>query len=324
MVNLNDLWMRPFEDLGPCRDEDGHLVRGSDPELLREDGQWYLFHTFGPAVPGAPGGTYPGIYCNRGKDLQSGYSRPRLIFRPTGGHASAGVETFSADYVPAMSGWIGMCHVYAAGKTDSRLRAIYTRTLAELFEAHDPIDLEPDHHGLPAQYDWEAQRVSEAGVCWSRSFNALAVTYSGMSEPPAQRWSTAMMASPDGGLHWHKPMTPFAVPPRTFEEGQGINAYSHSTLAEDPRHPRVLHCITTASGNVSADQKGLVQWVFHEGLWHRAPHLLVNSADLGVNHVGGPSLRWDVEGERWMMAAHADGGPQGLPRHSRILVENDS
>lgn len=321
MVKLEDLWMREFEDQGPILTEGGTLVRGSDPEIQYENGRWVHFNTFGPTDPAL---SYsPGIYVTTSPDLLTGWKRPRVIHNPVAhrseltGRDLHAFETFSTAFVPAAGRWVAMMTAMGPGHQNPVIVPAVASELTGDWKLAWDYTIEPEHN-------WERKRFGESGICWSDSFGVLCMTYGGRSYPPLEQWATGFMASPDAGQSWIRQPEPFAKPDGYFHETGVINAMSHSTCAEDPRHSYVLHCITTHSGSVGLDQKGLIQWVFFEGAWHRRPGFLAQPALMDMTHIGGPSLLWDGTERRWVLAIHADARERGIRRHTRVLKEKQT
>lgn len=335
MVDLDKLWMRPLVDKGVMRNEVGHVIRGADPEIKFEDGEWHLFHTWGPTNPLLPGGRSPGIYLATSSDRQRGFTRSVKIMEPDHEIGEEGYETFSCDWISPASHWYGLIMKYALHREDTRLVPVIAESLKGPWTILD-------EHAIRPQFDFEMKQISEPGIIWSEAFDdfgMLISVWAGESPVPATRWSTSWMTSVDFGQNWYRTAVPFARPPNTNQDGSGINAYSQSALIEDPRYPGVLHCLTSESGKVGLDRKGITQWVCRphiDGLtWHKNPNLLIKPLDIsdfeddGWGHIGAPSLQFDYDtGKFWMAATAHDNkkGADGRPRvrsHLRILEESD-
>lgn len=317
MVDLAELWMRKFEDQGPLLDVRGNQIRGSDPELLQGDnGRYYRFGTFGPTHPAAPGGSSPGIYVNVSDDLRTGYTRSeRTNLVPDRSRGERGIETFCATWLDSAGLYYGLITVYEERGRNDRIVPVVSRP-----SQFPGVWSRLDEDAVWPRYEWEQGRFGENGIVALRR-QLLVSSYSGKSAEPRTQWSTGWMASLDG-RRWDRQPWPFARPPHYFEDGKGINSHSHSTIAEDPEHDDYIHVITTESGNVGPDKKGLVQWLFDptDLRWHKREGFLVQPSDVAqMSHIGGPSLfRHDG---RWAMVIHADARDRGIKRHSRLLVE---
>ena len=326
---LDDLWLQPFEDLGPLRDERGQIIYGSDPEIEFADGRVHLFHTFGP-VPGRPRGPatfyrtrlWDGGELVEPKSLLRDWSDAEIVIEPRWEHEERGVETISIDWWPQAARWFGHVTAYKARKRESRLVPISAKKLSGPWTRHD-------EHSIWPQMEWEQGQFADQGICYSHAYAALIVAYAAKSEPPDTRWRVGMMASVDG-VHWNRPLEPFAVPPKSFEDERGINAHSQVAIVEDPRYPGILRCVTTESGRVSVEHKGLIEWIWMEGRWHKGPRFLIRPVDMkepldGRGHVGAPSLWYDHDAKRWMAVVTAfykpPDGVGKIRNHVRLITQ---
>lgn len=296
-------------------DIDGRLVRGSDPEWKRLGDRYVGHHTWGPTDPTRPGGSSPGIYQ---RESESGpvrpFSRAELVIAPDHDAGEAGVETFTCEWHPR-GYWIGCAHVYGPGprgvRNTDRLRFYFAR---DLLGSWAPIEV----HGKPLElwpeFPWE-NMVSEPALAWFDAFGVMVLTYSNRTAAPRTQWQTSYAVSADL-IHWHRAPFPFAVPPQVFEDRQGINAYSHSEVTDIGDE---LLCITTESGSVSPDKKGLSRWRWDRGFWALEESLFLTAADEEMTHVGGPSVFYAHDGMLLAIHADRDRGPDPIRRHVRIL-----
>lgn len=304
-----------MQDLGPVRDIDGRVVRGSDPEFKRESDRFILHHTWGPTDPSRPGGSSPGIYRRISeKGPLEGLSRPELILAPDHDEGEAGVETFTCEYHPR-GVWIACAGLYTPNKTRRWFRFYWSKDLLGKWEPY--LDLHPE-------LGWEQHHVAECALTYSEHYRCMVMTYSAKSDPPNVRWSTGWMFSVDL-LHWSRALHPFAVPPGVFGEPGKINSYSHSESYDDEEQPEVICCITTESGDVNTERKGLTGWVFENGIWKKDAELFVTAKQVdNMTHIGGPSV-FQGHGDQ-LLGIHAerDRRENTVKRHIRVLATDDA
>lgn len=329
----------PFQDAGELQDLDGKRIHGSDPHIIKDNGVYHLFYTFGPTLSRRGS---PGIYHRTSNDIRTGYSKPNIVLRPSilGGDGDGksseeegtaqrafrdhwGVETFTCCQMPS-GVWVGLYCGYPGSSPSGRHYDLY------LVVARDPagpwLKIGPV---MGAELHWEQPYTfiengvvreeggpCEPGMVFDRGM-LLAVYAAKSKNPDGWAWRMGAMASPNGGQSWLKHPQPVITP---IQREEGYNSSSHCCLLKNPDGN--YNTYYAWSGKVAYEGRGIREAYSPDLVSWEENGLVLPNGPAGspfATHVGGPSVLLDDSVANMVYHGENVEWPSGRKIHSRHM-----
>lgn len=297
-----------------------------DPWVGYEDGTWWLYYTQGLSTGG------PLIWRRHSNiSIKGPYSDHEVAIPSTPGvgyqrlRDTNGTETFTACKLPDGT-WYMMYMAHDIANHD----LIYVATAKTLAS---PISKLGSVAG--ADFAWEqgiTKPGSEDHMLGEPSVislpSMLAATYTVQSPyPDGTAVRVGLMYAPAAfqGRSWLKYPTPILVPPKRFNDTNGVNSINHVSIVADPRGG--YHMFSIDDGKLPYGSNG------GRGISHRFSTDLINwvpnpnnpiilPGDIGSDtygHIGGPAPYFDFNIGKLYVVYHAQATPGGsVGRHLRL------